>query len=124
MVVVEKMKKQLLIVDDEEDILTALLHFYEEYNVDVTSVNSGRDCIKKIEQGFSGIVLIDIMMPKMDGWQTINELVKRGLTDKLKIKIITGKGTRDHSKIARFAPYIDDYIGKPFSKETLLSIID
>jgi len=118
------MKKQLLVVDDEEDILTALKSFYEQYDVDVTAVTNGRECIKKIEQGFSGIVLIDIMMPQMDGWQTINELVKRGLTDKLKIKIITGKGTRDHSKIRSLAPYIDDYIGKPFTHEMLLSIIE
>jgi CheY-like chemotaxis protein len=118
------MRKQLLVVDDEEDILTALKKFYEQYELDITTVTNGRDCIKRIEQGFSGIVLIDIMMPRMDGWQTINELVKRGLTDKIKIKIITGKGTRDHTKIAKFAPYIDDYIGKPFSHATLLSIIE
>jgi DNA-binding response OmpR family regulator len=118
------MRKKLLVVDDEEDILTALKSFYKQYDVDVTLVTNGKDCIKKIEQGFSGIVLIDIMMPQMDGWQTINELVKRGLTNKLKIKIITGKGTRDHSKIASLAPYIDDYIGKPFTHEMLLSIIE
>jgi len=118
------MRKQLLVVDDEEDILTALQSFYKQYDVDVTAVTNGNDCIKKIEQGFSGIVLIDIMMPKMDGWQTISEIVKRGLTDKVKIKIITGKGTRDHTKIARFAPYIDDYIGKPLSNKILLGIIE
>jgi DNA-binding response OmpR family regulator len=118
------MKKQILIVDDEEDILDALTTFYEQYDVEVIAVTNGRDCIKTIEQGFKGIVLIDIMMPKMDGWQTIKELVKRGLLDHIKIKIITGKGTKDHSKIANFAPYVDDYIGKPFTEEILLNIIE
>jgi len=118
------MKKQLLVVDDEEDILTSLNAFYKQNDVDIKTVTNGKDCIKFIEQGFKGIVLIDIMMPKMDGWQTVKELVARGLNNQVKIKIITGKGTKDHSKIAELAPYIDDYIGKPFTHETLLKIIE
>ena len=121
--VVKKMKKQLLIVDDEEDILIAMSAFYEQYDVDVTIVTNGRECIQKIEQGFKGIVLIDIMMPKMDGWQTIKELVERGLTNDVKIKIITGKGSQDHSKIQKYAPYIDDYLGKPFTHDMLLAML-
>ena len=117
------MSEKILIVDDEEDILTALRTFYEEHNVEVTTVTNGKDCIKAIERGFRGIVLIDIMMPKMDGWDTIKELVKRDLIDHVKIKIITGKGSSDHSKIAELASYVDDYIGKPFNNETLRAII-
>ena len=61
---------------------------------------------------------IRINLKKLDGkWR--NE----GFKNKW-IKIITGKGTCDHTKIARFAPYIDDYIGKPFTNKALLSIID
>jgi len=120
----KKMKKQLLVVDDEEDILTSLNAFYKQNDVDIKTVTNGKDCIKFIEQGFKGIVLIDIMMPKMDGWQTIKELVKRGLNNQVKIKIITGKGTKDHSIIEELAPYIDDYSGKPLTQKTLLKIIE
>ena len=117
------MNEKILIVDDEEDILTALRTFYEGHKIDVTTVTNGKDCIKAIERGFKGVVLIDIMMPKMDGWDTIKELVKRDLVNNVKIKIITGKGTKDHSKIAELASYVDDYIGKPFTNETLLAVV-
>jgi DNA-binding response OmpR family regulator len=117
------MTDRILVVDDEEDILIALKTFYEQHNIEVIAVNNGKDCIKAIERGYSGIVLIDIMMPKMDGWDTIREIVNRQLIDRVKIKIITGKGTKDHSKIADLASYVEDYIGKPFSNETLLAMI-
>ena len=114
---------RILIVDDEEDILIALKTFYEQHNIEVIAVNNGKDCIKAIEHGYTGIVLIDIMMPKMDGWDTIREIVNRRLIDQVKIKIITGKGTKDHSKIAELASYVEDYIGKPFTEDILLALI-
>lgn len=118
------MTEKVLIVDDEEDILLALKTFYEAHSVDVTTVSSGRECLKVLEQGFTGVVLIDIMMPKMNGWKTLEEIVRRQLIDNVKVKMITGKGSKDHSKIMELAPYIDDYIGKPFSNETLLSAVE
>jgi CheY-like chemotaxis protein len=118
------MSQEIMIVDDEKDILTALKTFYERYDVPVTTVTSGKECIKLLEQGFKGVLLIDIMMPEMDGWATIAEIVKRGLTSQVSIKIITGKGSRDHKKIAMFAPYISDYISKPFDETILHSLAE
>jgi len=117
------MNQRIMIVDDEEDILTALKTFFEQHHFDVIAVSKGKDCIKQIEQGFKGIVFIDIMMPQMDGWETINQIVKRGFEKNVSIKIITGKGTKDHNKIALLAPYISDYISKPFDEKTLLSSV-
>ena len=118
------MTKKILIVDDEEDILLALKTFYKENNIEVITANSGRECLKILEQGFKGIVMIDIMMPKMNGWTTLEEIVRRNLIDNVKVKMITGKGSKDHTKIMELAPYIDDYIGKPFSNETLLAAVE
>ncbi len=117
------MNQKIMIVDDEEDILTALKTFFEQHQFEVTTVSKGKDCLKRLEQGFKGIVFIDIMMPKMDGWETINQIVKRGLEKNVNIKIITGKGSRDHDKIALLAPYISDYISKPFDEQILLSSV-
>ncbi|MFH1013860.1 MAG: response regulator [Thermoplasmatota archaeon] len=117
------MNKQILIVDDEQDILTALKTFYEHYDLDVMTENNCKYCIKYLEQGFIVILLIDIMMPGMDGWDTIKEIVRRGYASNVSIKIITGRGSKDHKKIEAFAPYISDYISKPFDMDILLSIV-
>jgi CheY-like chemotaxis protein len=118
------MSQEILIADDEEDILTALKTFYERYDIHVTTVTNGRDCIKHLERGFNGILLIDIMMPGMDGWATIKEIVNRGLASQVRIKIITGKGSKDHKRIASLAPYITDYVSKPFDEFVLLSLVE
>ena len=117
------MNNKIMVVDDEADILTAMKAFYQRNNIEVITASSGRECIKQIEHGYNGIVLLDIMMPKMDGWATIREIIRKGLADQVSIKIITGKGTEDHKKIADLAPYISDYISKPIEPETLLAIV-
>lgn len=120
----QSMNQQIMIVDDEQDILTALKTFYEQYEIEVITANSGKECLKNLEHGFRGILLIDIMMPGMDGWDTIKEIVRRGYESDVLIKIITGRGSKDHKKIATLAPYISDYISKPFDADLLLSFIE
>ena len=73
------MKKRIMIVDDETDILISLKIFFENNNYEVITVKNGFDCIKELKKGFKGIVLMDIMMPKMDGWETIKKIVEKDL---------------------------------------------
>jgi CheY-like chemotaxis protein len=119
----EIMTKKIMVVDDEEDILIALETFFEAYDVDLITVNNGKDCIKEVERGFKGTILIDLMMPKMTGWDTIEALVERGLEKGLTIDVITGKGSRDKDKLMKLAPYVNDYISKPFDQKTLERIL-
>jgi DNA-binding response OmpR family regulator len=118
------MKKRILVVDDEPDILYTLKEIFERENYEVFTVESGIECIKKLEKNFRGVVLIDIMMPHMDGWDTVREIVKRGLAKHIIIGIITGKGTMDHQKISGLESYIHDYFTKPFNIQKLVSSVN
>ncbi|MBS3748294.1 MAG: response regulator [Candidatus Thermoplasmatota archaeon] len=117
------MTKKIMVVDDEKDILLALETFFKSYDVDLITVNSGKACIKEVERGFKGTILVDLMMPKMTGWDTIEAIVERGLNKGLIIDVITGKGSRDKDKLMKLAPYINDYISKPFDQKTLERIL-
>ena len=118
------MNKKIMVVDDEPDILTALRIIFENYGYDVTTVETGGECIEEIKRGFEGVVLIDIMMPKMDGWATIKKIVDKELTKNIAIEVITGKGTKDHEKMRGLEPYIFDYLVKPFDPEELISSVE
>jgi len=118
------MNKKIMVVDDEPDILTALRVIFEHYGYAVTTVETGNECIKKLKGGFRGVVLMDIMMPKMDGWTTVKKIVDLGLTKNIAIEIITGKGTKDHEKMIGLDPYIYDYLTKPFDPEELISSVE
>ncbi len=115
------MKKKLMIVDDDPDILITIRRIFEKEGYEVFTVDSGMDCIDELEKGFNGIILMDIMMPFMDGWDTIKTIIEKGLNNKVVISIITAKGSKERKKMKGLEPYIKDYISKPFEVKDLIS---
>ncbi len=118
------MKKDILVVDDDTDVLHSVKDVFEFQGYNVKTVTNGSDCIKEIENGFSGIVLLDLMMPVMDGWDTIKKIVKKGLNKKVEILIITAVGTTEHDKMYGIESYINDYIVKPFNIDDLVKSVE
>ncbi len=119
-----KMEKKVMIVDDEPDVLVSLKTILEKHNFDVTTASSGYNCLKEIEKGFKGIILIDLMMPGMDGWDTINEIVNGGYIKDVAISVITGKGTKDYQKMSMLGSYIFDYLAKPINIDILIRSVE
>jgi len=113
-----------MIVDDELDILVSLKTILEKRNFDVTTVASGKDCIREVEKGFRGIILMDLMMPGIDGWDTINEIVNSGYINDVAISVITGKGTKDFQKMSMLGSYIFDYLTKPIDVDILIHSLE
>ncbi len=118
------MMKKVMVVDDELDVLDSLRTMLEHQNYDVLTVSNGVECLKEIKKGFKGIILMDLMMPIMDGWDTINEIVKEGYLDNVTISIITGKGTKDYQKLSLLGNYIFDYLAKPIDVNQLTASIE
>jgi DNA-binding response OmpR family regulator len=118
------MNKRIMIVDDEPDILFSLKTIFEKQNYDVVTASNGIECLKEIEKGYKGIILMDLMMPKMDGWETISEIVKKGYIDNVAIAIITGKGSKDFQKISILGSYVIDYLAKPLDINKLISSVE
>ena len=118
------MNKRIMIVDDEPDILFSLKTIFERQNYDVVTVSNGVECLKEIKKGFKGIILLDLMMPIMDGWDTINEIVKNGYVDNVAIAIITGKGTKDIQKVGQLGSYVLDYLAKPLDVNKLIASVE
>jgi DNA-binding response OmpR family regulator len=118
------MNKKIMIVDDDPDILISLRSVFEHHHFEVLAVDSGRDCIKELEKGFRGIIFMDLIMPFMDGWDTLREIIDRGLNDDILIFIITAIGNPNSEKIRGLESYIYDYIPKPFDLKKILSEIN
>ena len=116
--------KKVMIVDDEPDILLSLKTVFERQNYEVITVSNGAECLDEIEKGFKGVILMDLMMPVMDGWTTINEIVKRGYTKDVIVSIITGKGTKDYQKMGMLGSFIFDYLPKPLDVNQLISSVE
>jgi CheY-like chemotaxis protein len=117
------MNNKIMVVDDETDILASIRALFEKQNYEVTTVESGEECIQALENGFKGVILMDIMMPNMDGWDTIKKIVNRGLIKNVAINIITGKGTKDHQKLGELGSYVYDYLTKPIDINQLIESV-
>ncbi|MBD78915.1 MAG: DNA-binding response regulator [Crocinitomicaceae bacterium] len=115
-------KHKILLVDDEQDILDLLKYNLEKENFIVYSCNNGIDAIEVAKQEVPDLVLLDVMMPEMDGMETCTELRQ---IEKLKhtlIAFLTARG-EDYSQIAGFDAGADDYISKPVKPRVLISRI-
>jgi len=115
------MKKKLMVVDDDPDILITIRKIFENAGYEVLTVDSGSDCINELERGFKGVILMDIMMPFMSGWDTIREIIKKGFADDVSISIVTAKGTPDYDEMKGLEAHVHDYITKPFDIRVLLT---
>ncbi len=118
------MEKKIMIVDDDPDILISIREIFEKEGYEVFTIDSGMDCIKELEHGFKGVILIDIMMPFMDGWETIEEIKNKGLIKNVVISILTAKWSADYKNLKGLQPYIYDYITKPFDVQKLITSIN
>ena len=115
-------KNSVMIVDDEPSILIAVRVLLEPEGFEVLTVDSGAKCIEELKKGFRGVILMDIMMPRMDGWDTIKSLVEEGLIEGNVIAMLTAKDAPGQ-KMEGLQEYVIDYITKPFEPDELVTYI-
>ncbi|MEI7433748.1 MAG: response regulator transcription factor [Methanomicrobiales archaeon] len=109
-----------MIVDDDRHILVAVKTVLNEAGFPVEMAESGHECIHLLKAGFTGVVLLDIMMPEVDGWDTIRAINNEGLGDNILIAMLTAKNSPDEKMIG-LQEYVFDYITKPFEPEELVN---
>ena len=115
-------QKNIMIVDDDPDIVLSLQELFEREGFQVTTAENGRNCLVELEKGFQGIIILDIMMPIMDGIETIKKMTVDGFTDDNTIIVLTAKRIQGE-EFNEIYPYIADYITKPFDISTLLNTV-
>ena len=108
-----RMKKKVMIVDDEPDVLDSLRMVLESQDFEVTTAENGEECLDELKKGFKGVILLDLMMPVMDGWDTLKQIKEKGYMKDVAIEIISALGTRENKRMGALEPYIYDYLTKP-----------
>jgi two-component system alkaline phosphatase synthesis response regulator PhoP len=112
----------ILIVDDEEDILEFLEYNLKKEDFDVYVASSGRKAIEIAQKVSPDLIILDVMMPDLDGIETCKELRDLpGLKNTL-IAFLTARN-EDYSQIAGFDAGADDFINKPIKPRVLISRI-
>jgi len=116
------MSKKILIVDDEKDILELLDYYLIKEGYKTMKASNGKEALKVAKDFLPDLVLLDLMMPEMDGIETCIEFREDKLLKDCLIAILTARA-EDYSQIAGLNAGADDYINKPIKPRVLLSRI-
>lgn len=116
------MDYRILIVDDEADILEFIRYNLQKEGYEVYTAEDGAEALKKAADVSPHLVLLDVMMPNMDGMETCRQLRKMPLTADAVIAFLTAR-SEDYSQVAGFDAGADDYIAKPVRPNVLVSRI-
>lgn len=113
------MKKQLLIIDDDTKLCELLSTYLAQYEFDVTAANKPSDALSLIDAKNFDLIILDVMLPEMDGFETLKALRKKLDTP---VIMLTARGdTMD--RIIGLEMGADDYLPKPFEPRELLARI-
>lgn len=113
-------KKRILVVDDEKDITEFLSYNLTREGAKVFAANNGIEAIDIARKMKPDLILLDVMMPEMDGIETCIQLRGKPETKDIIIAFLTAR-SEDYSQIAGFEAGADDYITKPVKPRVLIS---
>jgi len=115
------MKKKILVIDDELS-MTTLLEFFLSNNYEVTPVNSGEEALNWLESNLPDLIISDIQMPKLDGFEFLTQLRMRGYTKHTPVIMLSGK-SESKERVKCYKLGAQDYLTKPFNPEELDEVV-
>lgn len=113
---------KILLVDDEEDVIEFLSYNLKKEGFRVLTAFDGEEAVKKAKKELPHLILMDIMMPKMDGMLAVEKIRKIAALDNTLIVFLTARA-EDYSQIAGFEAGADDYVTKPVKPKVLVKRI-
>jgi two-component system alkaline phosphatase synthesis response regulator PhoP len=117
------MKKKdikILLVDDEPDVIEIIRYNLEQEGYNVKTASNGKEALQKAQKKIPHLIIMDVMMPEMDGIQACEELRSDPIFNDTIIMFLTARG-EDYSYVAAFDAGADDYVTKPIKPKIIVS---
>jgi DNA-binding response OmpR family regulator len=115
--------KKILIVDDDANIRTLLTVNLSANGYAIETAVDGNDAIEKISRNPPWLIVLDIMMPEVDGWEVCKHVKDDPDLENVKILMLTARDTQRDKLIGQKVLKADEYLTKPFDIDVLLSKI-
>ena len=110
-------KQRILVVDDDSNIAELICLYLVKEGFETERAHNGKEALKQIQKFSPNLVILDVMMPEMDGYETCREIRKQGVTP---VIFLTAKG-ETFDKVLGLELGADDYIVKPFDNKELVA---
>lgn len=113
----------VMVVDDEECIREAVYELLTAEGIDTLVADGCEQCLQHLRDGFTGVILMDVMMPGKNGWETIREIRENNfLAGSLMIVMLTALDSPDQ-QMEGLQEVVIDYITKPFDPELMITSV-
>ena len=115
-------RPRVMLVDNEECIRETVGDLLASEGIEVITAVGANECLLLLKGGFRGVILMDVMMPGMDGWAAIREIEKRGLLHGNIISMLTAVDVPD-DRMEGLQEFVIDYIIKPFEAGSFVAAV-
>lgn len=116
--------KRILCVEDEQEMIDLIRLILGRRGFDVQGADGGVEGLRLIRQDLPDLVLLDLMMPDMDGWEVYQQMKADEKTRRIPVIVVTAKAQNIDRVLAMHIAKVDDYITKPFSPQELLQSVE
>jgi DNA-binding response OmpR family regulator len=118
----ERMKSKILVVDDETDAVDLIEFNLKGAGYDVVAANDGAEALRKARSVLPALIILDLMLPEIDGMEVCKQLKRDPATAKIPIIMLTAKAA-EIDRVLGLELGADDYISKPYSSRELVARI-
>jgi len=119
-----KNAKQVIYIEDEQEMIDLVSLILSRKGYVVTGAIGGRDGLDMVRQKRPDLVLLDLMMPDMDGWEVFQQMKADEKLRQIPVIVITAKAQSIDKVLGLHIAKVDDYISKPFSPQDLLESVE
>jgi len=119
-----KNAKQVIYIEDEQEMIDLVSLILSRKGYVVTGAIGGRDGLDLVRQKLPDLVLLDLMMPDMDGWEVFQQMKADETLRQIPVIVITAKAQSIDKVLGLHIAKVDDYISKPFSPQDLLESVE
>lgn len=116
--------KRLVYVEDEQEMIDLVRLILARRGFEVIGANGGREGLDAIRRTLPDLVLLDLMMPDMDGWDVYQQMKAEEPTRDTPVIVVTAKAQSIDKVLGLHIAKVDDYISKPFSPQELVESVE
>ncbi len=117
-------KKRIICIEDDQGIIDLIKLILTRRGFEVIGALGGREALDMMERSAPDLVLLDLMMPDMDGWEVYHQMKARDGMKNIPVIVVTAKAQNIDKVLGIHIAKVDDYITKPFSPQELLDSIE
>jgi DNA-binding response OmpR family regulator len=116
--------KRVVYIEDEQEMIDLVRLILSRKGYEVIGATGGRDGLDLVRQSLPDLVLLDLMMPDMDGWEVYQQMKAEESTRMIPVIVITAKAQSIDKVLGLHIAKVEDYISKPFSPQDLIESVE